>query len=247
MKKNKSNNLMTKPTLTIELINEPLELKKKGDTCFNNFNFVQGVDHYNAAIEKVKYLQTTYPDELRNNFQQEKHTINNVAIGCHLNLGLCYLKMEDYESCINECDKVLKLDNTNCTALYRRTKCNIELNNLSESVKDLDELKKHCKDKKDIEELEKEMKIKFKIDFLFIIRQIILIYLHKVYNDYIKDLPFVGWFLPMIKTFVIKPFEFGIYLLLIWKKYTIDVPISILSSCISFMKAKEDYKEEINR
>jgi hypothetical protein len=91
------------------------------------------------------------------------------------------------------------------------------------------------------------MKIKFKIDFLFIIRQIILIYLHKVYNDYIKDLPFVGWFLPMIKAFVIKPFEFGIYLLLIWKQYTIDVPISILSSCISFMKAKEDYKEELNR
>lgn len=243
MEEHNENNTTSKQRLTLELINEPLKLKKNGDTNFKNFNFVQGVDQYNAAIEKVNFLLSTFPQEFNTEYQNEKKEIDNVAIGCHLNLGLCYMKMEDYDSCIMECDEVLKLDKTNCTALFRRCKCHIELENLEESVKDLDELKKHCKDKKDVKELEKEMKIKFKFDFFFIIRQLILMYFYKIYSEYIKGVPFVEFVLLLIKMCIMKPIEIGVCLLMLWKNYMIDIPISILNGIINFMKVKQDNKE----
>ncbi|KAJ4899034.1 Tetratricopeptide repeat protein [Raphanus sativus] len=104
-----------------EAVAEANEAKVEGNSLFVNGLYEDALSKYMLALELVQ----EFPDctELR-------------AI-CHLNRGVCLLKLGKYEETIKECTKALELNPTYAKALVRRAEAHEKLEHFEEAVTDL--------------------------------------------------------------------------------------------------------------
>ncbi|XP_075167207.1 RNA polymerase II-associated protein spaghetti [Haematobia irritans] len=115
------NNTLDSPSEKRDTAPDPLELKHKeaneikdrGNRFVKLGQYTDAIDQYNDAIE-------LYPDDPI----------------YYTNRALCYLKLERYDECIDDCDRATDLDNLAVKAYYRRMLANESLGNNMDALKD---------------------------------------------------------------------------------------------------------------
>ncbi|KFK29620.1 hypothetical protein AALP_AA7G157600 [Arabis alpina] len=100
---------------------EANEAKVEGNNLFVNGLYEEALSKYVLALELVKDFSESI--ELRSI--------------CHLNRGVCFLKLGNYEETIKECTKALELNPTYSKALVRRAEAHEKLEHFEEAVTDL--------------------------------------------------------------------------------------------------------------
>ncbi|XP_041836329.1 peptidyl-prolyl cis-trans isomerase FKBP5 [Melanotaenia boesemani] len=97
-------------------LSEKLDLvgavKNKGNNYFKAGRYHQAVIQYQRIISWLEM-------ECGNGIEQQKK-INDYVLTAHLNLALCFLRLEEFSQVIENCNKVIELDDSNEKALYRR-------------------------------------------------------------------------------------------------------------------------------
>ncbi|KAF8049931.1 hypothetical protein N665_2086s0007 [Sinapis alba] len=100
---------------------EANEAKVEGNSLFVNGLYEEALSKYLLALELVQ----EFPESI------ELRSI------CHLNRGVCLLKLSKYEETIKECTKALELNPTYSKALVRRAEAHEKLEHFEEAVTDL--------------------------------------------------------------------------------------------------------------
>lgn len=110
------------------------EIKTKANNHFNQ-------QEYEAAL-------ACYSDALKACQTDDQKLI------VYKNMAVTHLKLEEYEEALNYCNLALKLSPGDVKTLFRRSKINEQLGNISEAFKDI--LKAHAVDKTD-KNIEKQL------------------------------------------------------------------------------------------
>ncbi|XP_019086789.1 PREDICTED: TPR repeat-containing thioredoxin TTL4 isoform X5 [Camelina sativa] len=97
---------------------EANEAKAEGNKLFVNGLYEEALSKYAFALELVK----EFPESI------ELRSI------CHLNSGVCFLKLCKYEETIKECTKALELNPTYTKALVRRAEAHEKLEHFEDAV-----------------------------------------------------------------------------------------------------------------
>ncbi|ESQ54155.1 hypothetical protein EUTSA_v10025952mg [Eutrema salsugineum] len=100
---------------------EANEAKVEGNKLFVNGLYEEALSKYVLALELVQ----EFPESM------ELRSI------CHLNKGVCFLKLGKYEETVKECSKALELNPTYTKALVRRAEAHEKLQHFEEAVTDL--------------------------------------------------------------------------------------------------------------
>ncbi len=107
--------------------------KKLGDVNNSEKNYEEAIAHYKNSIMALKIL---FDDEksLAEDEKRATDLIEEVGIPVHLNLAFCFLQVEDWESVIYYCNKVLELNPENVKAIYRRCKAYLKLKEVRNKI-----------------------------------------------------------------------------------------------------------------
>ncbi|CAH8274809.1 unnamed protein product [Arabidopsis lyrata] len=100
---------------------EANEAKVEGNKLFVNGLYEEALSKYASALELVQ----DFPESI------ELRSI------CHLNRGVCFLKLGKCEETIKECTKALELNPTYTKALVRRAEAHEKLEHFEDAVTDL--------------------------------------------------------------------------------------------------------------
>ena len=114
--------------------------KLKGNELFNEGNIKPAACRYCKAL---RYLISVGPATIMVTVSDKPVNLRELKLQCLLNVTLCHLKSSHYEHAIDTASKVLKLDNGNAKALYRRGVANLELGNIEDASNDLLKAKEH--------------------------------------------------------------------------------------------------------
>ncbi|XP_076615292.1 peptidyl-prolyl cis-trans isomerase FKBP5 [Chaetodon auriga] len=117
-------------------LNEKLDLaagvKHKGNQYF------KAGQHYQAVIQYqriVSWLEM----ECGSGIEQQKR-IQDFILTSHLNLALCFLRMKEFSQVVENCNKVIELDESNEKALYRRGEARLLRNEFSLAMADFQQV-----------------------------------------------------------------------------------------------------------
>ncbi|CAH2077459.1 unnamed protein product [Thlaspi arvense] len=104
-----------------EAMAEANEAKVEGNKLFVNGLYEEALSKYALALELVQ----EFPEST------ELRSI------CHLNRGVCFLKLGKHEESVKECTKALELNPTYTKALVRRAEAHEKLEHFEEAITDL--------------------------------------------------------------------------------------------------------------
>lgn len=97
---------------TDEKLEQSEIVKNKGTKYFKEENYEVAIKLYKKIIV---YLQ--YESEVEDEGKEKK---NALLLAGHLNLAACYLKLENYQEVIQNCEKALELDAKSSKGLFRK-------------------------------------------------------------------------------------------------------------------------------
>ncbi|KAI3370032.1 hypothetical protein L3Q82_024821 [Scortum barcoo] len=113
-------------------LKEKLELaavvKHKGNQYFKAGRYYQAVVQYQRIVVWLEM-------ECGNGIDQQKR-IQDFILTSHLNLALCFLRMNEFSQVVENCNKVIELDGSNEKALYRRGVARLLRNEFSLAMAD---------------------------------------------------------------------------------------------------------------
>lgn len=97
---------------TSEKLEQSVIVKEKGTQYFKEGKYKQA---------SVQYKRIVLWLEHESGFQEEdEKKAKALRLAAHLNLAMCYLKIQEPSPALDSCDKALELDSTNEKALFRR-------------------------------------------------------------------------------------------------------------------------------
>lgn len=97
---------------TQEKLEQSVIVKEKGTQYFKEGKYKQASVQYKRIVswlENESALQ-----------EEDEKKAKALRLAAHLNLAMCYLKIQEPSPALGNCDKALKLDSTNEKALFRR-------------------------------------------------------------------------------------------------------------------------------
>lgn len=109
---------------------EARRLKEEGTECFKNGRYSDAADKYSEAAE---YLNDDEDAEASPIIAEAKE----LYINCLNNAAMCFLKVKNYSATVSACTNVLKAEQTNLKALYRRGVASMKQENFYQAKKDL--------------------------------------------------------------------------------------------------------------
>lgn len=117
-------------------LNEKLDLavgvKHKGNQYFKAGQHQQAVIQYQRIVTWLEM-------ECGSGSEQQKRT-QDFILTSHLNLALCYLRIKDFSQVVENCNKVIELDQCNEKALYRRGEARLHRNEFSLAMADFQQV-----------------------------------------------------------------------------------------------------------
>uniref|UniRef100_H2URV1 peptidylprolyl isomerase n=1 Tax=Takifugu rubripes TaxID=31033 RepID=H2URV1_TAKRU len=117
-------------------LNEKLQLaaevKIKGNQYFKAGRHFQAVIQYQRIVSWLEMECSAKPEEQKR--------IQDFLLKSHLNLALCYLRMKEPSHVVENCNKVIELDEHNEKALYRRGKARLLRNEFSLAMTDFQQV-----------------------------------------------------------------------------------------------------------
>ncbi|XP_020507498.2 peptidyl-prolyl cis-trans isomerase FKBP5 [Labrus bergylta] len=117
-------------------LNEKLSLafgvKHKGNHYFKSGRYQQAVIQYQRIISWLEM-------ECGTGIEQQKR-IQDFLLTSHLNLALCFLRIKEFSQVVENCNKVIELDENNEKALYRRGEARLLRNEFSLAMVDFQQV-----------------------------------------------------------------------------------------------------------
>lgn len=117
-------------------LNEKLELaagvKHKGN------QYVKAGRNYQAIIQYHRII-SWLEMECGTGIEQQKR-IQEFVLTAHLNLSLCFLRLKEFSQVVENCNKVIELDESNEKALYRRGEARLLSNEFSLAMADFQQV-----------------------------------------------------------------------------------------------------------
>lgn len=87
--------------------------KEEGTELFQGKNFRPAAARYHKALTHAsKFFDLSPEDEIE---------VNQLKLSLYLNLAQCYIKLENWDNVLRNCDDALKIDSNNPKALFRRS------------------------------------------------------------------------------------------------------------------------------
>ncbi|XP_061687606.1 peptidyl-prolyl cis-trans isomerase FKBP5 [Syngnathoides biaculeatus] len=111
-----------------EKLNLALDVKHKGNEYYKAGHFYHAVIQHQRVVSWLEM-------ELGSGLEQQKE-INEFLLAAHLNLALCFLRIQDYSLVVENCNKVIEIDACNEKALYRRGEARLLRNEFSLALVD---------------------------------------------------------------------------------------------------------------
>ncbi|MCI4379487.1 hypothetical protein PGIGA_G00228840 [Pangasianodon gigas] len=97
---------------TSEKLEQSVIVKEKGTQYFKDGKYKQAVVQYKRIVSWLEHESSLQGEE------EEK--AKALRLAAHLNLAMCYLKLQEPSPALENCDKALELDANNEKALFRR-------------------------------------------------------------------------------------------------------------------------------
>ncbi|KAG1935030.1 peptidyl-prolyl cis-trans isomerase FKBP4 [Pimephales promelas] len=97
---------------SFEKLEQSAIVKEKGTQYFKEGKYKQAAVQYKRIVSWLEHESSMEPEE------EEK--AKALRLAAHLNLAMCYLKLQEASSALESCDKALELDTNNEKALFRR-------------------------------------------------------------------------------------------------------------------------------
>lgn len=110
--------------------------KQNGNIYAKRADFDRAIMHYNKSLFALKMIFESDQGLIQDQETAIKF-IKEIEIPVALNLGLCYLKTEQYHYAIKYCTQVLEKDDENDKALYRRGMAYLGIGELNKAKQDL--------------------------------------------------------------------------------------------------------------
>lgn len=87
--------------------------KEEGNELFKGGNFRPAAARYHKALTHAsKFFDLSPDDEIE---------VNQLKLSLYLNLAQCYIKLENWDNTLRNCDDALNIDANNSKALFRRS------------------------------------------------------------------------------------------------------------------------------
>lgn len=103
-------------------------VKYKGNQYFKGGHYYQAVVQYQRIISWLEM-------ECGSGIEQHRR-IKEFLVMAHLNLAMCFLKLKEFSQAIDNCNKVIEIDETNEKAWYRRGEARLLRNEFSLAMAD---------------------------------------------------------------------------------------------------------------
>ncbi|XP_065206394.1 peptidyl-prolyl cis-trans isomerase D [Planococcus citri] len=139
------------------------DIRNSGNEFFKKKSFSLAGVKYRKALEYMKCFKSVV--------DQDTDAFSSIKLICLLNSSAVKLKMKDYKACIDICDEVLKCDENNAKAIYRKGKANVALNNHDLGLQYLKQARRLEPYNKDIINEIREVK-RFMSEYLIIEKQL---------------------------------------------------------------------------
>lgn len=97
---------------TTEKLEQSAIIKEKGTHYFKEGKYKQAAMQYKRIVSWLEHESSMQPED------EEKAKVLRLA--AYLNLAMCYLKLHEANTALENCDKALELDANNEKALFRR-------------------------------------------------------------------------------------------------------------------------------
>eukprot|EP00595_Chromulina_sp_UTEXLB2642_P000026 CAMPEP_0196761786 /NCGR_PEP_ID=MMETSP1095-20130614/1083_1 /TAXON_ID=96789 ORGANISM="Chromulina nebulosa, Strain UTEXLB2642" /NCGR_SAMPLE_ID=MMETSP1095 /ASSEMBLY_ACC=CAM_ASM_000446 /LENGTH=249 /DNA_ID=CAMNT_0042111741 /DNA_START=1407 /DNA_END=2153 /DNA_ORIENTATION=+ len=114
--------------------------KEEGTELFKGGNYRPAAARYHKALSHIaKFYDLSYADEVE---------VKALKVTLYLNLASCYIKMENWEQVLRNCDDALALDPVNHKAFFRRSQYYEVKKDYEKALVDM----KNCQKNMDIED-----------------------------------------------------------------------------------------------
>jgi len=123
-----------------------LKNKNEANELFSDGNYRHAAARYAKALTHCAKFFDLSPEEERE--------VRDTKLSLHLNMALCYIKLEKLDNAYLSCDEALKLDGKSVKALYRRATVRYQKRKFEDAVKDLKEAESLAPDDKAVKKLQ---------------------------------------------------------------------------------------------
>ncbi|KAL7408132.1 hypothetical protein ABVT39_018694 [Epinephelus coioides] len=116
----------------IEKLDLALGIKHKGNQYFKAGRYLQAVIQYQRIVSMLEMECGTGIDQQRR--------IQSFMSTAHLNLALCFLRIKEFSQVVENCNKVIEIDESNEKALYRRGEARLLRNEFTLALEDFQQV-----------------------------------------------------------------------------------------------------------
>eukprot|EP00164_Ancoracysta_twista_P004641 GFYU01006269.1.p1 GENE.GFYU01006269.1~~GFYU01006269.1.p1 ORF type:complete len:733 (-),score=300.70 GFYU01006269.1:144-2342(-) len=116
--------------------------KEEGTELFKDKNYEHAAQRYIKSLTHCEKFFDLSPDDIKE--------VDALKLSLHLNLAMCFLKIEKWPKVIDNCNAALKLDENSAKALFRRAQAYEATKDYDAAKKDLKAALKHQPDDKAI-------------------------------------------------------------------------------------------------
>jgi len=121
------------PNATVAEAEERMEAaerrKQRGNTYVRQGNWTDALEQYSDALQDLHFLAPN------TGAQREREAL---AVSCHSNCAFCHLNIEEYAAAVEDCNKVLEIDEGNVKARFRRATALGELREFDRAFVDIE-------------------------------------------------------------------------------------------------------------